>query len=81
MLRRPRPDLVGRHAGYKGRTGLYELVMVDEAMRALIHDGASESTLEREARKRTGSMLDDGWAKVKSGHTSIEEVLRVIRDE
>jgi general secretion pathway protein E len=80
-LYRPRNDLTSRHAGYKGRTGIYELVGVDETMRRLIHEGASEAELERHARARSPSILDDGWRKCVAGITSSEEVLRVTRDD
>jgi general secretion pathway protein E len=78
---RPSADASGRNAGYKGRTGLYELVLVDDAMRRLIHDGAGEHDLIRHARAKTPSILDDGWNKVLAGITSVDEVLRVTRDE
>lgn len=68
-------------AGYKGRTGIYELVLIDEAMRSLIHDGAPESELERHARLATPSIRDDGRRKVLSGETTLEEVLRVTRED
>jgi general secretion pathway protein E len=68
-------------AGFKGRTGIYELVLIDEAMRSLIHDGAPESELERHARLATPSIRDDGRRKVLSGETTLEEVLRVTRED
>ena len=68
-------------AGYKGRTGIYELVLIDEHMRTMIHDGASEQELERYARTRTPGIRDDGRAKVLSGVTTIEEVLKVTRED
>ena len=80
-LYRPRAGLPGKFAGYKGRTGVYELVLVDDAMRKLIHEGASEAVLEAEARKRTPSMSADGWAKCVAGITSVDEVLRVTRED
>ncbi len=82
-LYRPRADLSGRgrETGYRGRTGLYELVPVDDAMRRLIHEGASEAELERHARTRSTSILADGWRKCVAGLTSTEEVLRVTREE
>ncbi len=67
--------------GYRGRTGIYELVLVDDAMRTMIHDGASEQELERQARLVTPSIRDDGRSKVLSGITTIEEVLRVTRED
>ena len=51
------------------------------AMRTMIHDGASEQDLERRARTHTLSIRDDGLAKVLRGETTIEEVLRVTRED
>jgi general secretion pathway protein E len=67
--------------GYRGRAGLYEVIAVDDALQAMIHDGVSEANLEREARRNAPSLLDDGVAKVRAGVTSVEEVARVTRDE
>jgi general secretion pathway protein E len=77
-LYRPGNDSGG---GYRGRTGIYELIVVDDAMRTMIHDGASEQELERHARSVTPSIRDDGLAKVLRGETTIEEVLRVTRED
>jgi general secretion pathway protein E len=67
--------------GYRGRMGIYELVQVDDQMRTMIHDGASEQDLERHARKLTPSIRDDGRAKILHGDTTVEEVLRVTRED
>jgi general secretion pathway protein E len=67
--------------GYRGRMGIYELVVVDDQMRTMIHDGAAEHDLERYARKHTPSIRDDGRAKILRGETTIEEVLRVTRED
>jgi len=67
--------------GFKGRTGIYELVVVDDAMRTMIHDGASEQELERHARTLTPSIRDDGRQKILAGETTPEEVLRVTRED
>jgi general secretion pathway protein E len=80
-LFRPSAEASGRNAGYRGRSGLYELVLVDEALRAAIHDGRGEAELTRLAREDTPAMIDDGWTKLVAGVTSVEEVLRVTRDE
>ena len=83
--RRPRPRFIGpaptATQGFKGRTGIYELVLVDDTMRTMIHDGASEQELERYARTLTPSIRDDGRAKILTGVTTIEEVLRVTRED
>ena len=68
-------------SGYRGRTGIYELVIVNDRMRVMIHDGAGEHELERHARELTPGIRDDGRAKVLAGETSLEELLRVTREE
>ncbi|MBC9032505.1 type II secretion system ATPase GspE [Sphingomonas sp. JC676] len=67
--------------GYRGRAGIYEVVAVDDIFQKLIHDGASEAELEKQARKANPSLLDDGIDKVRAGVTTVEEVARVVRDE
>ncbi|HTI94887.1 MAG TPA: type II secretion system ATPase GspE [Rudaea sp.] len=80
-LYRPSAQAAGRHGGYRGRTGIYEYVPVDEELRRLIHANTAEVDMERHARTRTPSILDDGWNKCVAGITSAEEVLRVTREE
>ena len=67
--------------GYRGRLGVYEVVAVDRELEAMIHDGASEATLEAHAHRGGQSLLDDGVAKLRKGLTSATEVARVVRDE
>jgi general secretion pathway protein E len=67
--------------GYRGRTGLFELVTTDEHLRTMIHDGAAEQQMEHYARTRSISMHQDGMRRVLAGDTSMEEVLRVTREE
>ncbi|HSG59068.1 MAG TPA: type II secretion system ATPase GspE [Woeseiaceae bacterium] len=67
--------------GYVGRTGIYELIAVDDEMRAMIHNGVSEQDLERHARKKGPSIRDDGRRRVLAGDTTIEELLRVTRED
>ena len=74
-------DTGNRHSGYRGRTGIYEYVVVDETMRRLIHAGAAEADLDAHARTRTPAMFADGWRKCIAGITSVDEVLRVTREE
>ena len=77
-LYRPGRDVAG---GYRGRSGIYELIMVDEPLRTMIHDGASEQDIERHARRTTPSIREDGRAKILRGETTLEEVLRVTRED
>ena len=69
------------HSGYRGRTGIYEVVVVDEKMRQLIHDRVSEQEMAAYARTRTPGIRDDGKAKVLNGMTSVAEVLKVTLDD
>ncbi len=69
------------HSGYRGRTGIYESVLVDDALRQLIHDRASEQELAKVARLRTPSIRDDGRRKVLAGITTVQEVLRVTLED
>jgi general secretion pathway protein E len=69
------------HSGYKGRTGVYELMTVDERVQALVHARAPESELIAAARGAgLRSMREDGERLVAAGITSMEELLRVTRD-
>ncbi|MGE0582832.1 MAG: type II secretion system ATPase GspE [Steroidobacteraceae bacterium] len=78
VLYRPSNEL---GAGYRGRSGIYEMIMVDDQMRTMIHDGVAEHELERYARTMTPSIRDDGRARVLKGETTLEEVLRVTRED
>ncbi len=66
--------------GYLGRTGIYELLVVDVEMRRLVHDGAAESAIRAHGQARGMTMLrDDGLRWVGAGDTTVAEVLRVTR--
>jgi general secretion pathway protein E len=79
-LYRPGEDLPEGESGYAGRTGIYELVTVDQTIQSAIHRAAPESELERLARERSPGIFADGWHKALAGKTSPEEVLRVTRE-
>ncbi|UIP32690.1 type II secretion system ATPase GspE [Stutzerimonas kunmingensis] len=70
-----------RGLGYRGRTGIYELVLFDDALRTMVHTRASEQDMLRHARELGPSIREDGLRKVREGVTTIEEVLRVTREE
>jgi len=65
------------HTGYRGRTGIYELIPIDDELRLLIHEGAGEQRMVEHARRVSKSIDQDGRDKVLAGITSVEEVLRV----
>ncbi|MDP5071009.1 MAG: type II secretion system ATPase GspE, partial [Congregibacter sp.] len=65
------------HSGYRGRSAIYEFIEIDDQLRALIHDGASEQQINEQARLRSASIQDDGRRRILAGDTSLQEVLRV----
>ncbi len=67
--------------GYKGRLGIYEVVEVTDEIGSLIVRKASEDELSAEAKKNGfTNMYQDGFTKVLSGITSIEELVRVTQE-
>ncbi|MFK7977618.1 MAG: type II secretion system ATPase GspE [Halioglobus sp.] len=66
-----------KYTGYRGRTGIYELIEIDDEMRQLIYSGASEQEILKVARQRYPGIEIDGKRRILNGETSIEEVLRV----
>lgn len=66
--------------GYRGRTGVFELVTMDQTLRQMVHDGAAEQMLERHARESSPSLADDALQVLLAGRTSLEDVLRATRD-
>jgi len=65
------------YTGYRGRTGIYELIEIDDPMRVMIHEGASEQEMLALARRKYPGIERDGQRRILAGETSIEEVLRV----
>jgi general secretion pathway protein E len=69
------------HTGYQGRTGIYELLLVEEAMRQLILRHADAAALRSAAMSQgMQTLAEDGWSKVAQGLTTIPEVLRVTQE-
>ena len=69
--------------GFKGRTGLFELLVVDEAIQHMVTERAPSSTIKNYAIEKLGmkTLLDDGRSAVLAGRTTPEEVLRVCQRE
>jgi general secretion pathway protein E len=70
-----------RHTGYLGRSGIHEIIDVDRQLEAMIHDGASEQSLEAYARSKGPGIVQSGRNKVLAGLTTLREVLRVTIEE
>lgn len=81
LLYRPVGCVICGNSGYRGRTGIYELLTVDDGMRHLIHDHASEQDLRQHALQNgMCGLRQDGMRLVANGVTSLEELLRVTRE-
>ena len=71
-----------RFTGYKGRTAIYELFVIDEEVQSLILNKSSNQEIRRVAKKAgMRTLRDTGWEKVKQGITTPEEILRVTDAE
>ncbi len=69
-------------SGYLGRTGIFETMVISEAIRAMILERASAGEIRRRAAAEgMKSLREDGWRLVMSGKTTLAEVLRVTKDE
>jgi general secretion pathway protein E len=68
-------------SGYRGRTGIYELLLLSDELRARIVNGVSLDEIRSLAcQQGMVSLRSDGWAKVCAGVTTVEELLRVTSD-
>ncbi|MEH6822974.1 MAG: type II secretion system ATPase GspE [Motiliproteus sp.] len=69
------------HTGYRGRIGVYELLVIDEALSELIHAETSETELYRYLRQQLGTLQHEARALISQGVTSVAEVSRSIRSD
>ena len=82
MFRRGRGCDACANSGYRGRTGIYELMTVTDELRARVVAGSPLDEIRALARAQGMVPLrEDGWAKVCSGVTTIEELLRVTSED
>ncbi|MBT3923898.1 MAG: type II secretion system ATPase GspE [Nitrospina sp.] len=66
------------HTGFKGRCGIYELLVIDDSIRELILKKVTAQDICDQARKNgMRTLREDGWDKVVKGITTVEEILRV----
>jgi general secretion pathway protein E len=71
-----------QQSGYRGRTGIYELMLIDEDIRRLILQNVDSGTIKAKAREKGMiTLLEDGAEKVLAGITTCEEVSRVTQDD
>ena len=80
MIYHPQGCAECRFNGYLGRTGVYEMIVIDETLRTMIHDGAPEQQMRKYARTQFSSLRQDGCRRVLAGETALEEVLRVTSE-
>ena len=68
------------NTGYAGRLGIFEVLAIEESIRTLIADRADSDKIRVQAQKLgMTTMMEDGFDKVVSGQTTLEEILRVTR--
>jgi len=83
VLRRAGPGCAAcRGTGYRGRSAIHELLLVDDPVRALVMARADAAQVRRHATAAgMATLRDDGFAKARAGVTTVAEVLRVTQDE
>ncbi|MCB1637295.1 MAG: type II secretion system ATPase GspE, partial [Thiothrix sp.] len=69
------------HHGFVGRSGIYELIELNNDVRQMIHDQAGDIRLEQKVRETMPSLRDDGIRLVLEGRTSLDEVFRVTQED
>ncbi len=71
-----------RNTGYRGRTGIFELMIMSEEIRQLVLEKVSADRIRQKAISQGMQVLREcGWQKIKQGLTTVEEVLRVTQEE
>jgi len=66
--------------GYRGRTGIYEIIPIDPELSQMIHDQVNEQELESHAQKTASTMREDGFRLVALGTTTLKEVMQVTTE-
>lgn len=69
------------HSGFAGRKGIYELIVIDEPLRKMMHNSNSEDEMLEYVRQNTPSLFQNGMQLVLTGETSLSEIIRVTRDQ
>jgi len=72
---------VCQNTGYTDRIGIHEVMLIDDEIRQAVIDRKAADTIEEMSiKKGMISMLEDGFIKVGKGITTIEELLRVVKE-
>lgn len=69
-----------QETGYRGRTGIFELLLVDMELRKLIAAGAGTVAIKEHAAGKTRTLRDDGLLKLRRGVASVADILRVTKE-
>jgi type II secretory ATPase GspE/PulE/Tfp pilus assembly ATPase PilB-like protein len=70
------------HTGYRGRVGIFELMLVEDSIRAMVSKNVDAKTIKKQAVSRgMGTLRLDGTRKVLRGLTSVAELLRATEEE
>ena len=70
------------NTGYRGRTGIYEMLLMDQDIRSLVLNRTDSNTIKKKAQEKGMITLrEDGARKILDGITTIEEVLRVTQED
>ena len=82
LLKRPTGCAGCNYTGYKGRVGIFELMLVDDDIRAMVSQNIDSKSIKTKAvQKGMHTLRTDGARKVLHGITSVAEVLRATEDE
>ncbi|MBA2656204.1 MAG: GspE family T2SS ATPase variant LspE [Tatlockia sp.] len=76
-VREPKGCELCNHLGYRGRTGIYELITITETLRSMIHRNENLQIIDNYLRPATATIRQDGFKRVLIGDTSLAEILRV----
>jgi general secretion pathway protein E len=66
--------------GYRGRSGIYEVVAINRLLERMIHSGASEAELTEAARRDGPGLVADGLRQIRAGVTTVADVARVAQE-
>lgn len=81
MLYQPKGCPACQNIGYAGRSGIYEVIPVDDKIRNMIHEKQGEATLMAYARSHWPSIRQDGLRRVLAGQTTLAEVMRATAED